>query len=91
MPNIFREASELLKGKKGSEMSDEELNLVSRAIFPLLILRAFNDVPIGEGLEALARLLESNDEETTSAQAKHPDRDTERVASTQRLLVAKTG
>lgn len=57
MTNIFREAKLLLDRKDG-QMTEEELKLFNEAIFPLLILRAFNDVPIDKGLEELAELIE---------------------------------
>ena len=58
MSNLFRQAKELLDTKRGSELTEQELDLVSQAIAPLLILPAFSDITISEGLEELAKILE---------------------------------
>ena len=57
--NIFRQAKQLLDKKdNGGELTEEELGLVNTAMIPLLILPGFNDTPITEGLEELARMAE---------------------------------
>lgn len=61
MTNIFREAKQLLDTKEGSEMTEEELRLVNRAIMPLVMKTngVFReDITIAEGLEELAKLTE---------------------------------
>lgn len=56
--NIFRQAKQLLDAKPVSEMTDEEVKMVDRATMPLLMLRHYNDIPISDGLEELAMLVE---------------------------------
>lgn len=59
--NIFRQAKQLLDTKKGSEMTEEELQLIGTAVIPLMV--KFDgifpeDFTIGEGLEELAKMVE---------------------------------
>ena len=56
--NIFREAKQLLDTKPGSEMTDEERQLINAAIIPLMQLRQYSDIPIGQGLEELADIID---------------------------------
>ena len=60
MPNIFRQAADLLKTKSGPEMSEEELQLINTAIIPLIVKTNGifpDDITIGEGLEELAKMV----------------------------------
>ncbi|MBA7661635.1 hypothetical protein ES703_69655 [subsurface metagenome] len=59
--NIFRQAKQLLRDKPALEMNAEELEVVYIATIPLLMLRQFNDIPITEGLERLAQILEGEE------------------------------
>jgi len=56
--NIFHEALMLLSTRNGQGMSDEERETVSTAIIPLMLLSQYSDIPIGEGLEDLAKMVE---------------------------------
>lgn len=56
--NIFSQALEILDTNPGDELTQEEQVLMSTATIPLLILARYNDIPIGEGLEELADILE---------------------------------
>ena len=56
--NIFREALMLLSTRNGEGMSDEERELLATALIPLMLLPQYQDIPIGEGLENLARMIE---------------------------------
>lgn len=56
--NIFREALVLLSTRNGQGMSDEESETVALAMIPLMVLPEYSEVPIGEGLEDLAKILE---------------------------------
>ena len=58
--NIFRDALEILNSKKGSEMSEEELKLVTMAIIPLMLNTDDipDDITIGEGLKELAAIVD---------------------------------
>ena len=61
MTNIFREAKQLLDTKEGSEMTEEELRLVNRAIMPLIMKTNGifqEDSTIAEGLEELAKIVD---------------------------------
>ena len=59
MTNLFREAKQLLKKKdSGSKLTDEEQGLISTAIVPLMLLPEYNNIPINQGLEKLAKILE---------------------------------
>jgi len=58
MPNIFREAKALLDTKSQFDMTEEEKQTVGAATIPLMILPRYRDIPIGEGLEELANILE---------------------------------
>jgi hypothetical protein len=56
--NIFREALLLLSTKNGEDMSEEETETVSTAIIPLMLLPEYFNIPIPDGLEDLARMVE---------------------------------
>jgi hypothetical protein len=56
--NIFHEALMLLSTRNGQGMSDEERETVSTAIIPLMLLPQYSDIPIGEGLEDLDKMVE---------------------------------
>ena len=56
--NIFRQAKQLLNHKPVLEMNAEELEIVNTATMPLLLLRCFSDMPINDGLEELAKMVE---------------------------------
>ena len=56
--NIFREAQQLLERKPVLEMNGRELEVIKIATMPLLLLRHFNDKPIEDGLEELAKIVE---------------------------------
>lgn len=58
--NIFRQAKQILDNKGDQGMSDEEWKLLSTATMPLLIAPQFNNTPIGEGLEELAKMVEGS-------------------------------
>ncbi|MBA7696962.1 hypothetical protein ES703_105620 [subsurface metagenome] len=60
MPNIFREAKQLLDKKDaGAQLSEEEQGLIDLALMmPLLMLPKYNDTPLSDGLEELAKLVE---------------------------------
>lgn len=55
---IFREALVLLSTKNGRQMSQDEAETVATAILPLMVLPEYSHIPIGEGLEDLAKTLE---------------------------------
>lgn len=65
--NIFREARQLLQDKPMLVMNGEELITVKAAMIPLNILPQFNDIPIDEGLEKLAKMWD----EASQAEADH--------------------
>lgn len=60
--NLFRRAKRLLDKKDtGGELTEEELRLIHTAIIPLMVkAEGFfpEDLPIGEGLEELAKMVE---------------------------------
>lgn len=56
--NIFREALTLIHTKNGHDMTEEQRETVSTAMLPLMLLSQYSDIPIGEGLEDLARMFE---------------------------------
>jgi len=56
--NIFHEASVLLSTRNGQGMSDEERDTVAVAMIPLMLLPQYSDIPIDEGLEDLAKMVE---------------------------------
>lgn len=60
--NIFREAKQLLDKKdNGSELTEEERDLVATAIIPLMVESNGifpRDITIEEGLEELAKMVE---------------------------------
>ena len=59
--NLFKQAAELLKAKdKGAELTEEELQLINRAIIPLMEADGIfpNDITIAEGLEELTKIVE---------------------------------
>ena len=56
--NIFREAQQLLKDKAACEMTQDERELGGAAMIPLMVHGAYSDIPIDQGLEDLARILE---------------------------------
>ena len=62
MPNLFRQAAELLKAKdNGAELTEEELQLVATAGIPLDINTGGffpEDITTAEGLEMLAKMVE---------------------------------
>jgi len=59
MTNLFLEAKQLLKKKdSGSELTEEELELINTATIPLMLLPEYNNIPINQGLEKLAKILE---------------------------------
>ena len=60
MTNIFREAKELLDKKDaGGKLTKKELQLINRAIIPLMEADGIfpNDITIAEGLEELAKIV----------------------------------
>jgi len=59
-PNIFSEALMLLSTRNGQGMSDEEAETVAVAMIPLMLLPQYSDIPIGEGLEDLAKMVEES-------------------------------
>lgn len=62
--NIFREAKQLLDKKdNGNELTEEEQELVNTAAIPFTVNtdNILFDIPIGEGLEELARIIENKD------------------------------
>ncbi|GAI47846.1 unnamed protein product [marine sediment metagenome] len=61
MANIFREALGILDNKHGDELNDEEEELLSAALIPLMILPQYNHVDLREGLAELARMVEEPD------------------------------
>ena len=56
--NLFRQAKQLLDRKSGPQMTEEEAKVIQTAIIPLLLIPAFGDITIGEGLEELAKMVE---------------------------------
>lgn len=56
--NIFREALTILSTHNGQAMSDDERDLVATALIPIMMSAKYSNVPIYEGLENLARMLE---------------------------------
>ena len=62
MTNIYREAQQLLRWKHPMEMNKEEQKTVSAARIPLISLARYNDMTTEEGLEALARIVEENED-----------------------------
>lgn len=67
MPNIFREAKQLLDKKDaGGELTAEELLTDNAADIPLTLLKMFNDINTPEGLEALAKIVEEKEELNSS-------------------------
>lgn len=60
MANIFREARELLHTKNGSDMTEEEQELVCAAMIPLFLLPEYEDIHVGEGLDKLAKIVDGN-------------------------------
>lgn len=63
--NIFREAKQLLDKKdNGAELTEEELGLIHTALIPLNLhgCPLPEDIPIGEGLEALAKMMDGEKE-----------------------------
>ena len=65
MTNLFRQAAELLKAKDaGSELSEEELQLIATAEIPLMMRGCPlpEDMPVGECLEELAQIVEEGNE-----------------------------
>ena len=61
MTNIFREAKDLLDKKDaGSELTEEELQLIATAEIPFLIRNCpyLKDMPVRDCLETLAQIVE---------------------------------
>lgn len=58
MSNLFRDALALIDSKSQFDMTEEEKATVGAAMIPLMVLPRFKDIPIGEGLEALAKILD---------------------------------
>jgi len=61
MTNIFREAKALLDKKDaGSELTEEELQLIATAEIPFLIRNCpyLKDMPVRDCLETLAQIVE---------------------------------
>lgn len=62
--NIFREAKQLLDKKdNGTELTEEEAQLISTAIIPLMVKTngIFHEgITIGEGLDDLAKMVEES-------------------------------
>jgi len=56
--NIFREALTIMSTKNGQDMSDDEREIIDTALLPLMVSPGYSNVPIYEGLEDLARMLE---------------------------------
>ena len=60
MTNIFRQARDLLDKKDaGSELTEEELQLLNTAIIPLMVANGIfpKDITLAEGLEELANMI----------------------------------
>lgn len=63
MSNIFRQAYEIVTTKTSNQMTDDEIELVNRALFPIINLlprldRRLDEMPVSEGLLLLAELIE---------------------------------
>lgn len=56
--NIFQKALTIMSTKKGQDMSDDEREIIATALLPLMVSPGYSDIPIYEGLENLARMLE---------------------------------
>ena len=56
--NIFRQAKQLRQEKPVLEMNEEELEIVKIATMPILLLRQFSEIPIDDGLEELAKIVD---------------------------------
>ena len=56
--NIFHEALMLLSTRNGQGMSNKEAKTVAVAMIPLMLLPQYSDIPISEGLEDLAKMVE---------------------------------
>ena len=71
MANLFREAKQLLdKRDNGSELTEEEAELVATAIIPLMILPEYNDTPISQGLLELAKMMDGEKARVTKEEGK---------------------
>lgn len=66
MANLFRQAAELLDKKdSGAQLTEEELELINRAIIPLMVNTDGifpEDITIAEGLDEIARMIEEETE-----------------------------
>lgn len=63
--NIFKEAKQLLDKKdNGAELTEDELELINIAIIPMNLhgCPLPEDIPIGEGLEVLAKMMDGEKE-----------------------------
>lgn len=63
MTNIFRQAKELIETKTCGEFTKEDIELVNRAVHGVIHLLPkvepeYDEMPISEGLERLARMAE---------------------------------
>ena len=56
--NIFQKALTIMSTKNGQDMSDDEREIIDTALLPLMVSPGYFDIPIYEGLEDLARMLE---------------------------------
>lgn len=57
--NIFRQAKWLLDHKSGEAMTEEESDLISLAILPVMYSPELaEDITVGDGLEVLARAVD---------------------------------
>ncbi len=61
--NIFRQAKQLRQEKPVLEMNEEELEIVKIATMPILLLRQFSEIPIDDGLEELAKMVDEAQKE----------------------------
>ena len=64
--NLFRQARQLLDEKdKGAQLTEEDLRLINTAIIPLMVKTNgifLEDITIGEGLEALAKMVDGKED-----------------------------
>ena len=58
--NIYRQAKQLRQEKPVLEMNEEESEVIKIAMMPILQLRQFSEIPIDDGLEELAKIVEED-------------------------------
>ncbi len=61
--NIYRQAKQLRNDKPVLERNEEESEVIKIAMMPLLQLRQFSDIPIDDGLDELAEIVEEAQKE----------------------------